>query len=89
MAISCHCAFSGVPRRRERATAARFGMPRRIGIDDEDAVHAFVDVARQRQRMAVIEMAAERPGLELVDELAAGRDEPAPGTPSMRAAWKP
>src|SRR5262245_13209901 len=47
-----------------------------VGIDDEDAVHSLVDVTRQRQRMAVIEMAAEGARLELVSEFTAGRHEP-------------
>ena len=50
------------------------GMARRIGIDDEGAVHALVDVPLQRQGVAVIEMAAEREGVELVDELLARAD---------------
>ena len=69
---------------------ALLGMARRIGIDDEGAVHALVDVPLQRQRVAVVEVAAERTGVELVDELfARRRSSPAPGTPSMRAAWMP
>ena len=55
------------------------GMPRRIGIDDEGAVHPLVDVPLQRQRVAVIEVAAERQGVELVDELAAGIDHAGAG----------
>ena len=50
------------------------GMPRRVGIDDEGAVHALVDVPLQRQGVAVVEVAAEREGVELVDELLAGAD---------------
>ena len=47
-------------------------MARRVGVDDEGAVQALVDVPLQRQRVAVVEVAAERLGVELVDELAAG-----------------
>ena len=50
------------------------GMTRRIGIDDEGAVHALVDVPLQRQGVAVIEVAAEREGVELVGEFLAGAD---------------
>ena len=42
------------------------------GIDDEGAVEALVDVALQRHRVAVIEVQAERLGVELVDESIAG-----------------
>ena len=52
------------------------GVAGRIGIDDEGAVHALVDVPLQRQRMAMIEVAAERLGVELVDELLARTDQP-------------
>ncbi len=48
------------------------------------------DVPFQRQRVAVIEVAAEGTGVELVDELVARFDQRRrPGTPSMRAAWIP
>ena len=50
------------------------GMTRRIGIDDEGAVHALVDVPLQRQGMAVIEVASEGEGVELVGEFLAGSD---------------
>src|SRR5215208_3274788 len=51
-------------------------MPCRIRIDDEGAVHAFVDVPLQRQGMAVIEVAAHRQRIELVDKLVTGLDHP-------------
>src|SRR5262245_43159216 len=51
-------------------------MARWVRIDDERAIHALVDVPLQRQSMTVIEMAAERPGIELIDELITGIDEP-------------
>ena len=49
-------------------------MAGRIGVDDEGAVHALVDVPLQRQGVAMIEVAAERPRVELVDELTARLD---------------
>ena len=52
-------AFSGVPCRRARGLGRLVGMARGIGVDDEGAVHALVDVPLQRQRVAVIEVAAE------------------------------
>src|SRR4051812_46827181 len=48
-------------------------MARRVGVDDKGAVQALVDVPLQRDGVAVIEMAAEGLGLELVDELATGQ----------------
>src|SRR5215213_4592330 len=53
----------GVPRFR------RVALPGRIGVDDVGAVKPLVDVALERGRVAVVEVAAEGPGLELVDEL--------------------
>ncbi len=50
------------------------GVAAGIGIDDEGAVHPLVDMPLQRQGMAVIEMAAERKGVELVREFLAGAD---------------
>ena len=52
-------------------TSSSAGGTRRLRIDDEDAVEPLVNVALQRNRVAVIEMQAERLGVELVDELAA------------------
>ena len=75
MTNSCH---SRVLRRAEQARAGdvgMLGMAGRIGIDDEGAVHALVHVPLQRQRVAVIEVAAERLGVELVDELLARIDQ--------------
>ena len=69
----------GILRRAEQPRARDvgvLGMPRRIGVDDEGAVHALVHVPLQRQRVAVIEVAAERLGVELVDELLARTDQP-------------
>ena len=51
-----------------------FGMAGGIGIDDEGAVHALVQVPFQRQSVAVVEVAAERLGVELVDEFFARAD---------------
>ena len=53
----------GVPRFR------RVPVLGRIGIDDVGAVEPLVDVALQRRRVAVVEVAAEGLGLELVGEL--------------------
>ena len=39
-----------------------------FGIDDERAVQTFGDMARQRENMTMIQMQAERLGVELVDE---------------------
>src|SRR5687768_3858122 len=50
-----------------------------IGIDDEAAIHALVDMAFQRQRMAVIEMAAEGVGIEDIFEHLAWLDEAGAG----------
>ena len=50
------------------------GVAAGIGIDDEGAVHPLVDMPLKRQGMAVIEMAAERKGVELVCELLAWGD---------------
>ena len=51
------------------------GVAGGIGIDDEEPVHALVDVTRQRQRVAMIEMAAEGLGVEFVDEFLARTDQ--------------
>src|SRR5215212_4067665 len=53
----------GVPRFR------RIPLLRRIGVDDVGAVEPLVDVALERGGVAVVEMAAKGPGVELVDEL--------------------
>ena len=53
----------GVPRFRRIAVLGR------IGIDDVGAVEPLVNVALQRRRVAVIEVAAEGFGRELVGEL--------------------
>src|SRR5829696_1866791 len=45
------------------------GMASRVRVDDEGAVHPLMDMALQRQRMAVVEVTAERLRVELVDEL--------------------
>ena len=45
-----------------------------VRVDDEGAVHPLVDVPLQRQGVAVVEVAAERPRVELVDELTARLD---------------
>jgi hypothetical protein len=62
------------------------GMARRIGVDDEGAVQALVDVPLQRHRVAVIEMTAEWKGIELVDESLSGRSFACARHASMRAA---
>ncbi len=49
--------------------------PRLLRVDDERAVEALVDVLLQRRRVAVVELHPGRPRLELVGELAAGRDD--------------
>ena len=46
-----------------------FRMAGRIGIDHEQAIHALVDMPGQRQGVAMIKMAAEWFGVELIDEL--------------------
>ena len=43
-------------------------MALRIGVDDEGAVEPFVQVALQGDGVAMIEMAAKGPGVELVNE---------------------
>src|SRR5215207_250327 len=53
----------GVPRFRRIAVLGR------IRIDDVGAVESLVDVALERGRVAVVEMAAKGLGVELVDEL--------------------
>jgi hypothetical protein len=53
----------GVPRFRRVAVLGG------VGIDDVGPVEPLVNVALERARVAVIEVAAEGPGLELVDEL--------------------
>ena len=79
--------------RAEQAAARRLGVlrvPLRIRVDDEGAVEALVDVPLQRQRVAVVEMAAE--GLGRRTRRRTPRRaaiSPAPGTPSMRAEWMP
>ena len=66
-----------------------------FGIDDERAVEALGDVRGERRRVAVVEVEAERLGVELVGERLAGLDQPAadllaePGTPSIAAGWMP
>ena len=55
------------------------GMAGGIGIDDEQPVHALVDMTRQRQRVAMIEMAAEGLGVEFVDELLSRTDQAGAG----------
>ena len=75
----------------EEPAARRVRQPRgarRVGVDDEGAVEAFVDV-RFSGTVAMVEVAAEGVGVELVDKVAARQHLPAPGTPSMRAAWMP
>src|SRR5690606_41763611 len=57
------------PQKTRSRNALMLGVPGRVRIDHEGAVHALVDVPLQRQCMAVVEVAAERPGVELVDEL--------------------
>ena len=64
-------------RRAQQARAGdigMLGMAGGVGIDDEGAVHALVQVPLQRQRVAVVEVAAERLGVELVDEFLARID---------------
>ena len=46
----------------------------RVGVDDEGAVEPLVDVAFQGRGVAVVEVAAEGLGRELVDELVADLD---------------
>lgn len=50
-----------------------------IGVDDEQTIHALVDVSRQREGMAMVQMAAEGFRGELVDELFAGTDHTCAG----------
>ncbi len=50
---------------------------RLLGIDDEHAVEALRDVRRERRGVTVVEVEAERPGVELVGERLAGLDQPA------------
>ena len=50
---------------------------RLLGIHDEHAVEALRDVRREWRGVAVVEVEAERPGVELVGERLAGLDEPA------------
>ena len=57
----------------------RVGLTGWVGVDHEQAIHALVHVPLQRQGVAVIEMAAEGLGVELVDELLAGTDQPGAG----------
>ena len=82
----------GVLRRAEQARARDLGvlgMAGRIGVDDEGAVHALVDVPLQRQRVAVIEVAAERLGVELVDELLARIDQAGARNAIHARGWMP
>src|SRR5215212_3269874 len=58
----------GVPR------FGRIPLSGRIGVDDVGAVEPLVDVPFQRGRVAVVEVAAERFRVELVDELLADLD---------------
>ena len=58
MTNSCH-SRSRACREAGAGHLSLLGMTRRIGVDDEGAVHALVDVPLQRQGVAVIEMAAE------------------------------
>ena len=66
--------------RRAEQPAFRYGAFERmalgVGVDDERAVEALVDVPLQRQRMAVVEVAAEGLCIELVGEGAARLDQP-------------
>ena len=55
------------------------GMACRVGIDNEKPVEPLVDMPFQRQRVTVIEMAAERLGIELIDELLARIDHTSAG----------
>lgn len=74
----------GVLGRAQQPAARRLGlvgMAGGIGVDDEGAVHALVDVTAQRHEVAVIEVAAEGEGVELVDELAAGFGHAGAGHP--------
>jgi hypothetical protein len=78
-AVHHHDEFLPLPvlGRAEEARAGNvglLGMTRRIGIDDEGAVHALMDVPLQRQCMAVIEVASEGDGIELVGERFTGAD---------------
>ena len=56
----------------------RLGAPL-LGVDDECAVEALGDVRRQRGRVAVVEVQAERVGVELVDGSTAGLDQAGTG----------
>lgn len=51
------------------------GVPGGIGVNHEQAIHALVNVPLQRQGVAMIEVASERLGVELVDELFAGTNQ--------------
>src|SRR5437870_1296556 len=70
MIISRQRAFSGVPSRRE-AALSRASVAIRLGVDDECAIKALVNVALQRNRMAVIEMTTEWLRIEFICELLA------------------
>jgi hypothetical protein len=64
-----------------------FRVPFRVGIDEECAVKALVDVALERGGVAVVQMTAERLGVELVGEAPPGimTPRPIPDTPSTWA----
>ena len=72
---SCQPGVLGAAEKPRTGDRLVFGMARGIGIDNEGAVHAFLDVPLQRQGVAVIEMAAERLGVELIDKFLARADQ--------------
>jgi len=58
--------------------ASGCGVAAWIRVDHEGTVHALVEVPLQGQRVAMVEMAAERLGIEFVDEFVAGVDQARP-----------
>ena len=61
------------------------------GIDDERAIQALGNMARQGEGVAVVQVQAKRLGIKLIRECLAGlyHARPAPGTPSISAGCMP
>ena len=58
-----------------QSSVSMLWMPVGVRVDDQRAIEALMDVAFQRHGVAVVQVTAERPGVDLVREGLAGFDQ--------------